>query len=308
MSKNKIFQSIDRIRGMKSIIKESYITLKNRLGRMPRLYDFYENDEVDPLVIIKEYKTYYSFIENVEKGKYHCGLSESERLVLEYLSKTILSGVRPEELEILRLLLTKESFSVKDFQKFYFDKYHRVISDTQVDYALDVLEGKFVSKDEEYQRFKNIEVISANRTGMIIRMSYYEERLRHHEFYLQIEDIIRVGLARYQDKYLRKMDSISPFVLYEKYSRRDVSLLMNCGKDLSSVMYGMKRILDDVFIFITYHKEQAEDERNYIEGKPDYADAFEDNMIFKWDSQIGKGIDSSYMKEVTTASRKHLLV
>lgn len=92
---------------MKSIIKESYITLKNRLGRMPRLYDFYENDEVDPLVIIKEYKTYYSFIENVEKGKYHCGLSESERLVLEYLSKTILSGVRPEELEILRLLLTE---------------------------------------------------------------------------------------------------------------------------------------------------------------------------------------------------------
>ena len=70
----------------------------------------------------------------------------------------------------------------------------------------------------------------------------------------------------------------------------------------------MKRILDDVFIFITYHKEQAEDERNYIEGKPDYADTFEDNMIFKWDSQIGKGIDSSYMKEVTTASRKHLLV
>jgi hypothetical protein len=33
ISKNKIFRSIDRIRGMKSIIKESYMTLKNRLGR-----------------------------------------------------------------------------------------------------------------------------------------------------------------------------------------------------------------------------------------------------------------------------------
>ena len=29
---------------------------------------------------------------------------------------------------------------------------------------------------------------------------------------------------------------------------------MNCGKDLSSTMYGMKRIGDDVFIFVTYHK------------------------------------------------------
>ncbi len=308
VAKNKIFQSIDRIRGMKSIIKESYITLKNRLGRMPRLYDFYENNEVDPLVIIKEYKTYYAFIENVEKGNYNCGLTDSEKLVLEYLSKTILSGVRPEELEILRLLSTKDTISVKDFQKLYNDKYSREITDTQVAYALDVLEGKFVSKDEEYQRFKNIEVISANRGSIITRMKYYEERLRHDEFKLEVEDIIRVGLSRYQDKYSQKTDIVSPFVLYEKYSRRDVSLLMNCGKDLSSVMYGMKRIVDDVFVFITYHKEQAEDEQNYVEGKPDYADAFEGNTVFKWDSKIGMGINSAYMKDVTTAPRKHLLV
>ena len=117
------------------------------------------------------------------------------------MSKTILSGVRPEELEILAFLSTKERFSVKDFQKFYFDKYHRDITDSQVDYALDVLEGEFVSKDEEYQRFKNIEVISTNRGGMITRMSFYGERLQHNEFKLQVEDIIRVGLARYRDKY-----------------------------------------------------------------------------------------------------------
>lgn len=38
------------------------------------------------------------------------------------------------------------------------------------------------------------------------------------------------------------------------------------------------------------------------------ADAFEDNMIFRWDSQMGRGIDSSYVADVTTAPRKHLLV
>ncbi len=74
-------------------------------------------------------------------------------------------------------------------------------------------------------------------------------------------------------------------------------------------MYGMKRIGDDVFIFVTYHKEESSDDaKNYIDGKPDYADAFEDNMIFRWDSQIGRGVDSSYMEEVTIAPRKHLLV
>lgn len=74
-------------------------------------------------------------------------------------------------------------------------------------------------------------------------------------------------------------------------------------------MYGMKRIDDDVFIFVTYHKEESTDEqKNYVDGKPDYADAFEDNMIFRWDSQIGRGVDSSYVSDVVNTKRKHLLV
>lgn len=150
ISKDKIFKSIDKIKGMRTLIKESYVSLKNRLGRVPLLYDFYENQEIDPLVIIREYKTYYAFVQAMEKDKYK--------------------------------------------------------------------------------------------------------------------------------------------------------------KDLSSIMYGMKRIGDDVFIFITYHKEESQDEKNYVDGKPDYADAFEDDLIFKWDSQIGKGLDSSYMKDILEAERKHLFV
>ena len=67
ISKDKIFKSIDRIKGMKALIKESYISLKNRLGRIPLLYDFYENQEIDPLVIIREYKTYDAFMQAMEK-------------------------------------------------------------------------------------------------------------------------------------------------------------------------------------------------------------------------------------------------
>ena len=47
---------------------------------------------------------------------------------------------------------------------------------------------------------------------------------------------------------------------------------------------------------------------NYVEGKPDYADVFEDNMMFRWESQVGKGMDSTYVKEVLGAKNKHLLV
>lgn len=308
VAKNKIFHSIDRIRGIKSIIRESYISLKNRLGRTPRLYDFYSNNEVDPLVIIREYKTYYGFLESMEKANYCCTLTEQEKLILEYLSKTILSGVRPEELEILQLLLRQNTISIETFQKLYQEKYRKNIMEDQVNCALEVLQGKFVSNEKEYQKYETIDMISCDQTSRITRVSKYGELLRNVEFRSQVEDIIKVGLARYHDKFMNTNEVVSPFVLYEKYSRRDVSLLMNCGKDLSSVMFGMKRIQEDVFIFVTYHKEMAEDERNYVDGKPDYADVFEDNMIFKWDSKIGMGMESTYMKDVITAPRKHLFV
>ncbi|MBD5506470.1 MAG: DEAD/DEAH box helicase [Lachnospiraceae bacterium] len=308
VAKEKIFKSIDKIRGIRTIIKNSYATLKNRIGRTPYLLDFYENGEVDPLVIIKEYKTYYAFLEAMEKGTYVCSLTDQEKLTLEYLSKTILSGARPYELEILRSIVMNESISIENLQEEFRQKYGYDFKLQYVKNAIEVLQGHFVSNEDEYQKFCHIDVLDYDEKRNISRMNSFTNRLAHKEFYEQIDDIVTVGLRRYEDKYRVGESDEIPFVIYEKYSRRDVSLLMNCGKDLSSTMYGMKRIDDDVFIFVTYHKEQAADDKNYVDGKPDYADVFDDNMIFRWDSQIGKGVNSSYMQEVITAKRKHLLV
>ena len=308
IAKEKIFNSIDKIKGMRSIIKESYISLKNRIGRTPLLFDFYEQGEIDPLVIIREYKTYWKFMENVEKGKYFCKLNDHEKLILEYLSKTILSGVRPSELFLLQKLLTKKTFSVDEVQKELKRLLDYNITDQEMGESVKVLQGCFTSKDEEYQKYKTIEIMDYDEKQGVRCFASYANCLLDSEFNMQVKDIINVGLARYRDKYAHGKVEQTPFVLYEKYSRRDVSLLMNCGKDMSSTMYGMSRIGDDVFIFITYHKEEAEEGKNYADGKPDYADTFEDNLIFKWDSQIGKDNSSPYMQKVLTAPRKHLLV
>lgn len=308
IAKEKIFNSIDKIKGMRSIIKESYISLKNRIGRTPLLFDFYEQGEIDPLVIIREYKTYWQFLEAVEKGKYFSKLTDHEKLILDYLSKTILSGVRPSELFLLQKLLTKKTFSVNEVQKELKRLLDYNITDLEMRESVKILQGCFTSKDEEYQKYKTIEIMDYDEKQGVRCFASYANCLLDNEFNTQVKDIINVGLARYRDKYAHGKVEQTPFVLYEKYSRRDVSLLMNCGKDMSSTMYGMSRIGDDVFIFITYHKEEAEEGKNYAEGKPDYADAFEDNLIFKWDSQIGKDNSSPYMQKVLTAPRKHLLV
>lgn len=310
VAQEKIFQSIDKIRGIKTIIRDSYISLKNRLGRMPYLLDFYENGEIDPLVIVKEYKNFYLFLKAMEGEKYSYILTEQEILTLEYLSRTILSGTRPHELEILRMMMKEDSISVKRLKESAKLRYDKVFEEKQIENAVDVLAGHFTSNVDERKKYEHIDIVNyaQEKEGQLNRMISFANRLTHDEFYKLMNDIIAVGLRRYQDKYMKKESDEVPFVLYEKYSRRDVCLLMNCGKDLSSTMYGMKRIGDDVFIFVTYHKERSVTDKNYMDGKPDYADAFEDNMIFRWDSQMGKGINSSYMKDVSGAARKHLLV
>lgn len=304
ISREKIFASIDKIKGMKSIIRSSYQNLKNRLGRVPYLMDFYENGEVDPLVIIREYKTYQAFLESEEKELYIGRLSEKEQLILEYLSKTVLSGARPYELEILKRFMKQKVISMDEMID-AFEKKGYLVDLNSLENAVDVLQGHFVSKDDEYQKYSKIDILDKHEEKMLYRMQGYAKSLENREFYRQIDDIVEVGLRRYHEKYDVGRTEEYPFVLYEKYSRRDVSLLMNCGKDLSSTMYGMKRIGDDVFIFVTYHKVgSADEDKNYADGKPDYADSFEDNVTFRWDSQIGRGVNSSYMTDVCTAPKE----
>ncbi len=309
VAREKIFKSIDKIRGIKAIIRDSYTNLKSKMGTIPYLMDFYEHGEIDPLVIIREYKTYQDFLLSVEPALYKGKITELEKLTLEYLSKTVLSGVRPYELEILRRLLENDEIDLAELTEELKHSYHASFDQKSLENAIDVLEGRFVSKDDEYQKYKSIGILEEREEQYKRRLKSYVYALKDDEFRKQINDIIQVGLRRYDEKYKERSESGNPFILYEKYSRRDVSLLMNCGRDLSSTMYGMKRINDDAFIFITYHKVGAESaDKQYAEGKPDYADAFADNMTFRWDSQIGRGPDSGYMKDVTEAKRKHLLV
>ncbi|MDD6646329.1 MAG: DEAD/DEAH box helicase [Firmicutes bacterium] len=307
IAKDRIFNSIDNIKGIKSIIREGYTNLKNRLGRIPYLYDFYINEEIDPMLIISEYKSYYRFLKSVEPN-YDYILSEQDDMTIEYLSKTVLSGVRPCELELLREMTEKSVVNPSELsdnlrKEFDFDTTTSLVTEYS-----EVLSGSFVSKEGELQKYADIEILRRDEKGMIRRMESFARRLENREFENLVNDIINVGLSRYNDRY-RQTSSDRQFVLYEKYTRRDVSFLVNAGRDYSSTMYGMKRFDDDVFLFVTYHKVSADDEeRVFVEGKPDYADEFISDVIFKWDSKIGCGPESSYMKDVNEAARKHLFV
>lgn len=307
IAKERIFASIEKLSGIKRIIRESYTTLKTKLGRRPYLEDFQSSGEADPLLIVREYKSYQNFIRKVDPES-STELTAGEETILEYLSKTVLSGVRPFELEILSLLLSVPFITYDGIRSRIREEYGFTVDDTTITAAVKVLRGEFVNKDEEKEKYGVINAVTPGR-HTLMRGALYSEIERNVEYRRQFEDIIKVGKERYREKYLPSSSDDSRFVLYEKYSRRDISLIINEEKDISSVMYGKYRSGDDVFLFVTYHKQTSEDAtKEYLSGKPDYSDRFENNSIFLWDSQIGKGPESGYMRDVISAGKKHLLV
>ena len=92
---------------------------------------------------------------------------------------------------------------------------------------------------------------------------------------------------------------------------------MDNGKHAPFAVSQTMLIVDDDFInrsilehiFSPYYPiEEAEDGKNYVDGKPDYADEFIDRQTFAWDSKIGQGIASKYVKSIEASENIRLFI
>lgn len=90
-----------------------------------------------------------------------------------------------------------------------------------------------------------------------------------------MNELIQLGLKRYQDIYLPKVDD-SGLALYQKYSRKDVCRILNWEKDESSTVYGYRIKYGTCPIFVTYKKQED------ISESTKYNDKFINNKIFSW--------------------------
>lgn len=63
VAKNKIYNSLDSVKlNQPKLIKEAFNNVKDRIGKLPLLMDFINNDSIDPSVIFSRFKNYYEFL------------------------------------------------------------------------------------------------------------------------------------------------------------------------------------------------------------------------------------------------------
>ena len=92
-------------------------------------------------------------------------------------------------------------------------------------------------------------------------------------------------------------ESGSSFVLYQKYSRKEVLRLLNWPKDESSVVYGYRIKYNTCPIFVTYHKSEN------ISETTKYQDEFIDHYTFSWMSKNRRTLESPEVIEIINSKQ-----
>lgn len=114
IAKQRIFDSITNTNlSTQKNLKEKYEQLKNRLGHIPSLVDFMENNSIDPYVLIGTNKTYYQFLHKMKEDIPN--LSEYEVQVLYMIGEELMNGKRVHELLLLNELLQCSTLSKQEF-------------------------------------------------------------------------------------------------------------------------------------------------------------------------------------------------
>lgn len=290
ISKKRIFQSIDKVKTTKRFLAEKYQALKNKLGRIPSIIDFYEHGEIDPMLFINYAKTYDNFVRMIDFD-YKIYFSKKEEAVLEFVSSLLINGKRLHELLILKLLVQQQAFSKRDVVK-QLERLGENFREEDYCSAVAILDKRFLNTQAEKTKYEIVELLNPNISyeRHLERAAFFEERLQKAWFQEELENLLSYGIRKYIDCFSGHDEA--NLVLYQKYSRKDVCRILNWEKDDSSTIYGYRIKYNTCPIFVTYEKKED------IANSTKYEDQFIDNQIFSWMTRSKVTIDSSETQQI----------
>ena len=281
VAKEQIFKSITNTNlSNKVLLKEAYMETKNRLGRIPKLSDFWKLDTLDPYIFFDSFNHYGEVIDSFDKDDSFVKISELNGF-LTFLCKELSNGKRKADLYLLKILLEKEKISRSDFEKFLKEEKLEASNELLKSIENFLTYSFFVKRDQ-----KKYGVSALAIKNNIYQLSPYFAQFLTEEYKDFILDIIQTGLYR-SEKY-----SQNPLTIGEKYSRKDAVGLLNWDKDESSTVYGYKVKHGTCPIFVTYHKEDD------ITETTQYQDGFLSNKVFHWYSRSNRSFKSKEVAEI----------
>ena len=302
IASEKILASLDSVKldGMREL-RQSYHDLKNKLGRVPLLFDFYQYGSVAPIVFAQNHGL-ASYADFLGKMGEDVNLSKYENEVLSFVTKELLNGKRIHELLLLEMLLEQDIVKQEDYLA-QLKRHHAYVNDellASVDAILsldffDIKQGK-TTKKAQYGKLPLVE--RSNLFDYQLNGSL-RSALDQHDFKNLFVDAIKTGLALNQE-----YDNQRQFTLYQQYDRKDACRLLNWPKDVSAPMYGYRVGEQDTPIFITYQKDDHE-KRNAL-----YRNTLADGRSLRWYTRVPRHLDSDEVQRLlnTRGMNLHIFV
>ena len=287
IAKQQIFASINRV-AMDSMIelRKNFELLFNRLGRVPYLKDFQEQQTLDPLLIANKKHNYYEFLENIDKNE--ATITETASAFLMIATREVLPGMRMQEIILLESMMNDpgKTWSLKSIQHL-FEKYSITATDETMDSVLNTLDLSFYTGSLA-KAYKNQAFIE--RTGNEITLTTsFKKEMTHSYFIKLMEDILDTAKMK-ATNYL----PTEPLTRYQKYKRKDVLRLLNWKQQLVDQNIGGYTSNNGEFvIFVTLKKGEI-----FSGAQMAYEDELLDTSTMKWFTKAPRTLNSPEVKKL----------
>ena len=288
ITKEKIFQSIDSANmQLFSDLKKDYNLLKYKLGKIPMMMDFIEHGSRDPYLYINYSNSYLNFIIKVEKD-FISDLNLQQIKLLELFSKEINNGKRIEESFILKLLIAEKSIDFETLKNKIYSIYGYKVSIEAFKSCILNINFSFVRKAQP---------VIIEQNNKLIFTESFNNFLENDTFKVFLLDNIEYSIYSFSKLY-RKDSFIDGFMLYEKYSRKDVCRILNWELNEEATVYGYKISNNTCPIFVNYHKEEN------IASSTKFPEKFINSSQFLWYSKPQRKLSNSTILAIKNHNNK----
>lgn len=283
IAKKRIFDAINNtnLSTLKNL-KDSYTEIKNRVNRIPCLFDFITHDSLDPEVIINYANNYYEFLLKMKEDM--PTLNSYEVAVLTMMSKEFINGKRIHELLLLKLLIENSTITSEEFEKHLRD-YGAYYNTDTLNSIKRIFSLDFHVKND-VKKFGEKPLIHFDNQCFIFNEDIQTSLMKDH-FKNYLMDVVKCGFHK-----SKEYDISKPLTINKKYSRRDVCRLLNWENDTSSTMYGYTTKYNTTPLFVNYDKHED------VELSQAYGDEFISPDIFNWYSKNRRTTESKEVQVI----------
>lgn len=273
--------SLDSMRRLKSALE----AMQQRVGGIPKLWDFYRFESVDPVLLATKVEHYPGLVQRLLRVDTE--LSGRASRALNLLSNEVLSAKRLHEFVVLRMLRERGSITRSELAE-AFASAGLVSGMGTVQAALDTftLTGYSLSDLKRYAE----PLIAVEDDDVRLTEAFRGELASSERLRMEVDDLVDTGEALTRRRY--RMDV--PFTTGLQYSRRDAARIIGWSRSTQSTIYGYKtdRSRGVSAVFVTLHK--AED----IDASTAYEDALLDQTRMRWFSRSRRTLASDEVKAI----------